>query len=80
MMQIVALWDAKDKRKIVKSSKVRAKAQMEQEAALELCAAAMKGLVKRQTLVDITQLEDAMSHERSNQQNFPPKYVSFPSI
>jgi len=80
MTQIVALLDAKDDRKTVKSSKVRAKAQTEQEAALELCAAAMKGLVKRQTLADITQLEDATSRERSNQQNFPSKYVSFPSI
>ena len=80
MTQIVALLDAKDERKTMKSSKVKAKAQTEQEAAFELRAAAMKGLVKRQTLADITQLEDATSRERSNQQNIPSKCVSFPSV
>jgi hypothetical protein len=80
MTQIVALLDAKDERKTTKSSKVKAKAQTEQEAALELRAAAMKGLVKRQTLADITQLEDATSREKSNQQYCSSKYVSFPSV
>jgi len=61
MTQIVALLDAQDERKTMKSSKTKAKAQTEQEAALELRAATMRGLVKRQTLADITLLEDATS-------------------
>ncbi|KIJ55435.1 hypothetical protein M422DRAFT_240057 [Sphaerobolus stellatus SS14] len=67
MTDLMALIDGHDAAKEQKSAGAKAKASKEQQAALELCDAAMMGMRLRNTLSDIAQLDGATAHEKQGQ-------------
>ena len=67
MSQLLSLHVSCEAEKKGRSQSVREKAEQEKKASLELREAAMNGIVKRQGLTDITQLDGATAREKSGQ-------------
>jgi hypothetical protein len=72
MTEIVMLIDDQKTEK-TNSTKEKKKADVESQAASELCTASTAGIVNRQTLTDVGQLPDATVREKQGQR--PPKLV-----
>ena len=77
MTELLALVEAESAAKATKSTSAKAKVSIEEQAALELREAAMRGCVDRQTLADINQLEDSSAREKAGQQEKKLKCVYF---
>lgn len=73
MTQVVELVHAHELEKHERSSASRKKADVETNAALELRDAAMKGIVRRDALTDVAQLDGASFREKQGQRT--SKYV-----
>ncbi|KAF8954131.1 hypothetical protein BDZ97DRAFT_1928712 [Flammula alnicola] len=80
MTNIAALVDVQASEKEGKATGVKNKADKEQQAALELRDAAMMGVVPRQTLSDISQLDGATWREKRGQREQPQKRVHSPTV
>ncbi|RXW11682.1 hypothetical protein EST38_g14174 [Candolleomyces aberdarensis] len=67
MSQLLSLHESCEAEKKGRSWSAREKAEQEKKASLELREAAMNGIVKRQGLIDIAQLDGATAREKSGQ-------------
>lgn len=67
MSQLLSLHESCEAEKKGRSQSAREKTEQEKKASLELREAAMNGIVKRQGLTDITQLDGATAREKSGQ-------------
>ncbi|KAJ3513343.1 hypothetical protein NMY22_g15068 [Coprinellus aureogranulatus] len=78
LTNLLELYENHEAERKGKSKRAKAKVDGEKQASLELREAAMKGVVKRQALFDITQLDGATAREKSGQRG--SKRIHSPSL